>query len=111
MVCRGKNYTEKLHNDLEIRGYLKAKLQQAAISRIVIERAWNSVRVTLNRPPRPGHRPQGQGDRNDDRNIFEMAKGTVKIDIIEISSRKPTPSSSPKTSPCNSNAAFRSAAP
>ena len=36
-----------LHSDIKIRHYLKSKLQFAALSRIVIERAWNSVRVTL----------------------------------------------------------------
>src|SRR5437879_12938841 len=36
-----------LHSDLEIRGYVKKKLQYAAVSKIVIERAWNSIRVTI----------------------------------------------------------------
>src|SRR6266550_2185443 len=36
-----------LHSDLEIRGYVKKKLQFAAVSKIVIERAWNSIRVTI----------------------------------------------------------------
>jgi small subunit ribosomal protein S3 len=43
----GKDFTDKLHEDLAIRGYLKNKLQNAGLSRVVIERAWNSVRVTL----------------------------------------------------------------
>ena len=43
----GKDYTDKLHEDLAIRGYLKNKLQNAGLARVVIERAWNSVRVTL----------------------------------------------------------------
>ena len=36
-----------LHSDLEIRSYVKKKLQFAAVSKIVIERAWNSIRVTI----------------------------------------------------------------
>src|SRR6266403_214790 len=36
-----------LHSDLEIRNYVKKKLQFAAVSKIVIERAWNSIRVTI----------------------------------------------------------------
>ena len=38
---------EFLHSDLEIRNYVKKKLQYAAVSKIVIERAWNSIRVTI----------------------------------------------------------------
>jgi small subunit ribosomal protein S3 len=36
-----------LHSDLQIRDYVKKKLQFAAVSKIVIERAWNSIRVTI----------------------------------------------------------------
>ena len=36
-----------LHSDLKIRNYVKKKLQFAAVSKIVIERAWNSIRVTI----------------------------------------------------------------
>src|SRR5436190_185404 len=36
-----------LHSDLEIRSYVKKKLQFAAVSKIMIERAWNSIRVTI----------------------------------------------------------------
>src|SRR5882672_10525733 len=42
-----------LHSDLEIRAYVKKKLQFAAVSKIVIERAWNSIRVTIH-TARPG---------------------------------------------------------
>ena len=48
-----KEYADSLHSDLAIRAYLKEKLMQAAISKIVIERAWNQVRVTLH-TARPG---------------------------------------------------------
>ena len=48
-----KEYAEALHSDLAIRKYLKDKLMQAAVARIVIERAWNQVRVTLH-TARPG---------------------------------------------------------
>ena len=49
----GKDYAEKLHEDLKIRGYMRSRLQFAALARVVIERAWNSVRVTLH-TSRPG---------------------------------------------------------
>src|SRR6266403_2122714 len=42
-----------LHSDLEIRAYVKKKLQFAAVAKIVIERAWNSIRVTIH-TARPG---------------------------------------------------------
>ena len=42
-----------LHNDLKIREYVKKKLQFAAVAKIVIERAWNSIRVTIH-TARPG---------------------------------------------------------
>src|SRR6266705_1696427 len=42
-----------LHSDLKIRNYVKKKLQFAAVSKIVIERAWNSIRVTIH-TARPG---------------------------------------------------------
>jgi small subunit ribosomal protein S3 len=40
-------YADLLHQDLKIREYLKAKLKQAGISRIVIERPHGKCRVTV----------------------------------------------------------------
>src|SRR6516162_3558068 len=48
-----KEYAEFLHSDLQVRDYLKKKLATAAVAKIVIERAWNLVRVTLH-TARPG---------------------------------------------------------
>ena len=42
-----------LQSDLEIRNYVKKKLQFAAVAKIIIERAWNSIRVTIH-TARPG---------------------------------------------------------
>ena len=42
-----KEFADFLYADQQIRGWLKKKLKTAAVSRIVIERAWNSVRVTI----------------------------------------------------------------
>ena len=85
----GKDYTNKLHEDLAIRGYLKNKLINAGLSRVVIERAWNSVRVTLH-TSRPGLIIGRQGKEIEvmTKDITGLCKGAqVKIDIIEI--RKP----------------------
>jgi len=42
-----KELPEFLHADIKIRTYVKDKLKLAAVAKIVIERAWNSIRVTI----------------------------------------------------------------
>lgn len=81
-----KDFVEFLHADLAIRGYLKAKLSSAALARIVIERAWNLVRVTLH-TARPGLviGRKGQEIEVMSGEISKMCGGkSVKIDILEI---------------------------
>jgi small subunit ribosomal protein S3 len=81
-----KEFAEFLHSDIAIRKYLKEKLLQAAIARIVIERAWNLVRVTLH-TARPGLVIGRKGQEIDvmSAKISEMCGGKqVKIDIFEI---------------------------
>lgn len=83
------DYADKLHEDLSIRRYLEKNLQSAALSKIVIERAWNSVRVTLH-TSRPGLVIGRKGEAIDrmTKEISALCGGAqVKIDIIEI--RKP----------------------
>ncbi len=85
----GKDYSVKLHEDLSIRNYLKKRLQTAALAKVVIERAWNSVRVTLH-TSRPGLiiGRQGRDIEIMTRDLNVLCHGSqVKIDIIEI--RKP----------------------
>ncbi|MGI9239841.1 MAG: 30S ribosomal protein S3 [Verrucomicrobiales bacterium] len=81
-----QEFPEFLHTDIKVRNYLKEKLRFAALSKIVIERAWNSLRVTLHtaRPGlvigRKGSEIEVMGDY-----ISKMAGGRdVKIDIQEI---------------------------
>src|SRR4030081_2505339 len=75
-----------LHSDLEIRNYVKKKLQFAAVSKIVIELAWNSIRVTIY-TARPGiviGRKGAEIERMTEE-INRMSGGKqVKIDIQEI---------------------------
>src|SRR3981081_1954165 len=75
-----------LHSDIEIRSYVKKKLQFAAVSKIVIERAWNSIRVTIY-TARPGiviGRRGAEIERMTEE-ITRMSGGKqVKIDIQEI---------------------------
>ena len=85
----GKDYAEKLHEDLRIRGYMRQRLQFAALARVVIERAWNSVRVTLH-TSRPGLIICRKGSEIErmTKELSDICKGAqVKIDIVEI--RKP----------------------
>src|SRR5688572_21493738 len=75
-----------LHSDLKIRNYVKKKLQFAAVSKIVIERAWNSIRVTIY-TARPGiviGRKGSEIEKMTDE-ISRMSGGKqIKIDIQEI---------------------------
>jgi len=81
-----KDYTTFLHSDLEIRRYLKRKLRTAAVAKVVIERAWASIRVTIH-TARPGIVIGRRGAE-----IEEMTKkltalvggASVKIEIQEI---------------------------
>jgi len=81
-----QEFTHFLHEDIKVRTYLKKKLQTAAVSKIVIERAWNSVRVTIftARPGlvigRKGSEIEKMGDM-----VSKMCSGRdVKVDIVEI---------------------------
>lgn len=81
-----KDLPEFLHSDLKIRDYVKKKLQLAAVSKIVIERAWNSIRVTIH-TARPGIVIGRKGTEIEKmtEEIGKMAGGkSVKIDIQEI---------------------------
>jgi small subunit ribosomal protein S3 len=75
-----------LHGDIAIRKYVKDKLKQAAVSKVVIERAWNSIRVTIC-TARPGvviGRKGAEIEKMTD-DISRMSGGkSVKIDIQEI---------------------------
>ena len=79
-------YADQLHADLKVRKYLEKRLQKGAVSRVIIERAWNSVRVTLH-TSRPGMiiGKRGQEIEVMTDEISKMCGGAqVKIDITEI---------------------------
>jgi len=79
-------FTEHLHSDLAIRRYLDRRLQKGAVSKVIIERAWNSVRVTLH-TSRPGLiiGKRGQEIEAMTNDISRMCSGSqVKLDIYEI---------------------------
>jgi small subunit ribosomal protein S3 len=81
-----KEFPEFLNSDIKVRTYVKNKLAQAAVSKIVIERAWNSVRVTIH-TARPGIVIGRKGAEIEKmtEDISKLTGGKqVKIDIVEI---------------------------
>lgn len=79
-------YADQLHADLAIRRYLERRLQKGAVSKVVIERAWNSVRVTLH-TSRPGLiiGKRGAEIETMTNDLSKMCgESSVKIDIFEI---------------------------
>lgn len=83
----GKDYAAKLHEDLAMRQYIKDNLRTAAVSNIVIERAWNSVRITVH-TARPGLVIGRKGEliekMTEDLKKICSGAAQVKIDIVEI---------------------------
>jgi len=81
-----KEFPEFLHNDIKIRRFVKRKLATAAVAKIMIERAWNSIRVTIF-TARPGiviGRKGAEIERMTEE-ITRMSDGKqVKIDIQEV---------------------------
>lgn len=81
-----KDFANFLIADYKIRELLKNKLKQAAVSKIIIERAWNSIRATIY-TARPGTVIGRQGKEIETltKEISEIAGSKqVKIDIVEI---------------------------
>jgi small subunit ribosomal protein S3 len=81
-----KEFPDFLHTDIRIRKFVKQKLAMAAVSKVIIERAWNSIRVTIY-TARPGiviGRKGAEIERMTEE-INRMSGGKqVKIDIQEI---------------------------
>ena len=48
-----KNYADQLHEDLKLRKFVKDRLYSAGISKVVIERAANRMKITIH-TARPG---------------------------------------------------------
>ena len=82
------DYAAMLHEDIKIRAYLKDRLSQAGVSRIVIERPAKKARITIH-TARPGV-VIGKKGADIERLRKELAKMTssdVHLNIVEI--RKP----------------------
>ena len=82
------NYADLLHEDLRIRSYLRDRLQQAGVSRIVIERPAKKARITIH-TARPGVVIGKKGaDIEKLRGALQkMTESEVHLNIVEI--RKP----------------------
>jgi small subunit ribosomal protein S3 len=83
-----RNYSELLHEDIELRGYLMDKLKAAAISRVVIERPAGRARISIY-AGRPGLIIGKKGQDIDDlrKDLAKRAGIEVSLNIIEV--RKP----------------------
>ncbi|HIJ38011.1 MAG TPA: 30S ribosomal protein S3 [Rhodospirillaceae bacterium] len=82
------DYAKMLHEDLKLRDFLRAKLVQAGVSRVVIERPAKKARVTIH-TARPG---VVIGKKGADievlrKSLSKMTGSDVHLNIVEI--RKP----------------------
>lgn len=79
------NFAELLKEDLEIRSYVKNKIVNAGISRVVIERAANQLKLDIY-TARPGM-VIGRGGSEVDalrKDIELMTKKRIQINVVEI---------------------------
>jgi small subunit ribosomal protein S3 len=81
----GKNYGDTLLEDSKIREYLNARLAEASISRIVIERTLKLVTVTIC-TARPGYIIGKGGEEVDKlkKELQKITKQDVQINIYEV---------------------------
>lgn len=83
-----KDYATLLHQDLRLRAFLRKRLAQAGVSRVVIERPAKRARVTIY-TARPGVviGKKGQDIEKLRKELSDMTRTDVHLNIIEI--RKP----------------------
>jgi len=83
-----RDYASLLHEDLRLRKFLKKKLVQAGVSRIVIERPAKKARITIH-TARPGVviGKKGEGIDQVRRELTKRSRGEVHLNVVEI--RKP----------------------
>jgi small subunit ribosomal protein S3 len=83
-----KNYAKQLINDLEVRAYIEKTLENASVSRVVIERPAQTARITIH-TARPGIIIGKKGEDVDKlrKDLAEKMGVPVHINIEEV--RKP----------------------
>ncbi len=84
----GKDYGEKLVEDLKLREYIAERLKPAGISKVIIERAAKNTRVTVH-TARPGViiGKKGADIEKLRGNLSSIAGSDVSLNIVEV--RKP----------------------
>jgi small subunit ribosomal protein S3 len=84
----GRDYAKHLIEDLKLREYIRERLKQAGISKVIIERAAKSTRVAVH-AARPGViiGKKGADIEKLRRDLSERAGSEVALNIIEV--RKP----------------------
>jgi len=80
-----RNYAELLHEDLELRNYIKRRLYHSGISRIDIERAGRKARIYIH-TARPGivigrHGAEVEQLRDE---LTRLTDREIKLDVIEV---------------------------
>ncbi|KUK13574.1 MAG: 30S ribosomal protein S3 [Synergistetes bacterium] len=87
--AEGKTYTDQLHEDIKIREYLKRRWYHAGISKIIIERIANIVRITV-LTARPGLVIGAKGvEIEDARNKLRELTGGKRIFVNVQEVKKP----------------------
>ncbi|MGJ3231168.1 MAG: 30S ribosomal protein S3 [Oceanicaulis sp.] len=86
--AKGEEYANLLHADLKIRSFLKDKLKNASVSRIIIERPHKKCRITIH-TARPGVviGKKGADIEKLRREVSKMVDGEVFLNLVEV--RKP----------------------
>ena len=86
--AKGEEYADLLHEDLKIREFLKTKLKNASVSRIIIERPHKKCRITIH-TARPGVviGKKGADIEKLRREVSKMVDGEVFLNLVEV--RKP----------------------
>ena len=84
----GKDYADKLHEDLRIRKFLKAKMGAAGISKIIIERPAKKAHISIH-TARPGIviGKKGSDIEKIKKDLEAITKSEVQLNIVEV--RKP----------------------
>ncbi len=84
----GDNYADKLHEDIKIRRFVKKTLNQAGVSKVIIERTGKKCYVSIH-SARPGVviGKKGADIDNVKKSVQKLTKDEVHLNIIEV--RKP----------------------
>ena len=84
----GADYARLLHQDIKVRKWLKARLKQAGVSRVIIERPHRKCRVTIY-AARPGViiGKKGADIEKLRKDLAAITEGEVFLNIVEV--RKP----------------------